>query len=125
MLGAGGRQSVAARIVFAPLAAAHALSLRLEELRHVLSFAQCALVPGRSTVLEIRLIVWRTEDATEHAQPTLPAFDRLRPPATALSLPLHTPSPHTGPHASPPASGPTGPATTRATTCRSARSRPT
>src|SRR6266516_1259992 len=122
MLGAGGRQSVAARIVFAPLAAAHALSFRLEELRHVLSFAQCALVPGRSTVLEIRLIVWRTEDATEHAHPTL---DRPRPPSTALSPPPHMPSPHTGLHGSPPASDPTGPATTRAATCRSARSRPT
>src|SRR5207247_1751257 len=117
-----------------PLAAAHALSLRVEELRHVLSFAQCALVPGRSTVLEIRLIVWCIEDATEHAQPTLPALDRLRPPSTAFSLPSHTPSPHTGPHGSPPASGPPGPppasgptepATTRAATCRSARSRPT
>src|SRR5207249_1592280 len=98
------------------LAAAHSLSLRLEEQCHVLAFAQGGLVPGCPTVLEIRLIVGRTQDATEHAQPTSPAFDRRRPPLTALSLPSHMHSPRTAPRAPGRACGATAPATTRAAT---------
>src|SRR5256885_10756255 len=49
-----------------PLAAVHALSFRLEELRDVLALAERRMT-RRPAMLEIRLVVRRAEDPARHA----------------------------------------------------------
>src|SRR5256886_343268 len=105
---AGGLSSEQSR-----LAAAHSFSLRVEVLLHVLPLAQCSLVPGRPTVLEIRLIVWHTEDLPQDAH-------EARGEGQGLNRRPHRTSPRMGLRAPPPASVWTAPATTRAATSRSA-----
>src|SRR5439155_1112782 len=51
-----------------PLAAAHALALRLEELGDVVRLAEPRRMPGGSTMLEVRLVIGRPDDAPEDAR---------------------------------------------------------
>src|SRR6267378_2129269 len=102
--------------VFAPLAAAHAPPLRLEELRDVLPLPECRRMAGAVTVIEVRLIVRRPHnppnDPSRTPEPRVP-FPVSRPP---FSLPSHIPSPHTAPRAPWPSCDATRPATIRGRT---------
>src|SRR5207249_10543884 len=46
----------------------HSLSLRLEELRDVVRLAEPRRMPGGSTMLEVRLVIGRPDDAPEDAR---------------------------------------------------------
>src|SRR5437660_6852495 len=100
-------------------AAAHAFALRLEELRDVLPLAQPRRVPRDPTVLEVRPVIRRPDDAA-HDPGDASAEGQGRFPFPVSPLPFNllspTPAPHTGSRASPPACGPTRPATTPAPT---------
>src|SRR2546430_2607839 len=102
-----------------PLAAPHALSLCLEKLRDELPLAQARPVPRDSTVVHVRRVIGRPDDAPHDPGDTgVEGQCRIPHPASRISfsLPSHTPSPHTGSRASPPACGPRAPATTLAVT---------
>src|SRR5882724_1594188 len=104
---------------FHALAAAHALSLRLEELRDVLPLPERRRMTRRPAMLEIRLVIRRSDHAPYHTREAGGEGQGPIPhPASRIPFnpPSHIPSPHTAPHVPPPSCDATRPATTRATT---------
>src|SRR5438309_12090306 len=96
-------------------AAAHAFALRLEELRDVLPLAQPRRVPRDPTVLEVRPVIRRADDAA-HDPGDASGEGQGRFPFPVSPFPFHllppTSRPHAGSRGPPPGFGRHAPATT-------------
>src|SRR5689334_19227633 len=98
-----------------PLTAADALSLRFEKPIDVLPLREPRRMPGGAAMLEVRLVIWSTDDLADDSEKTLHDGRRATlPSCRRVSLPPHMHSPHTPPRVRRPPCAVRAPATTRA-----------